>query len=203
MISLHLWVILLVQGLAPFFLYALLIYGYCTQQFIYMKDELKFDLGDSKRLDISLDCMKTHHSKYVGNCGHIMFHVVFTFQSPFNFWDIFVHNKNSVLILVICGILKIQVDHILIFSRGDFGRLGHGNSSDLFIPQPIIALQGLRIKQIACGDSHCLAVTMEGEVQRFVVLDQIFICRCSNFPYPFTNYYSCIDRVVLFHRVYM
>ncbi|OMP01203.1 Regulator of chromosome condensation, RCC1 [Corchorus olitorius] len=49
---------------------------------------------------------------------------------------------------------------------GDFGRLGHGNSSDLFTPQPIKALHGLRIKQIACGDSHCLAVTMEGEVQR-------------------------------------
>ncbi|KAB1210505.1 Ultraviolet-B receptor UVR8 [Morella rubra] len=49
--------------------------------------------------------------------------------------------------------------------RGDFGRLGHGNSSDLFTPQPIKALHGLRIKQIACGDSHCLAVTMEGEVQ--------------------------------------
>lgn len=48
---------------------------------------------------------------------------------------------------------------------GDFGRLGHGNSSDLFTPQPIKALNGLRIKQIACGDSHCLAVTMEGEVQ--------------------------------------
>ncbi|XP_077224913.1 ultraviolet-B receptor UVR8-like [Tasmannia lanceolata] len=48
---------------------------------------------------------------------------------------------------------------------GDFGRLGHGNSSDLFTPQPIKAFQGLKIKQIACGDSHCLAVTMEGEVQ--------------------------------------
>ncbi|WMV29485.1 hypothetical protein MTR67_022870 [Solanum verrucosum] len=48
---------------------------------------------------------------------------------------------------------------------GDFGRLGHGNSSDLFTPQPIKALHGIRIKQIACGDSHCLAVTMEGEVQ--------------------------------------
>lgn len=52
------------------------------------------------------------------------------------------------------------------FLRGDFGRLGHGNSSDLFTPQPIKALQGKRIKQIACGDSHCLAVTMDGEVQR-------------------------------------
>lgn len=50
--------------------------------------------------------------------------------------------------------------------RGDFGRLGHGNSSDLFTPQPIKALHGARIKQIACGDSHCLAVTMDGEVQR-------------------------------------
>ncbi|XP_042494546.1 ultraviolet-B receptor UVR8-like isoform X7 [Macadamia integrifolia] len=48
---------------------------------------------------------------------------------------------------------------------GDFGRLGHGNSSDLFTPQPIKALQGVMIKQIACGDSHCLAVTIEGEVQ--------------------------------------
>lgn len=66
---------------------------------------------------------------------------------------------------------KILLRLFSVFSRGDFGRLGHGNSSDLFIPQPIRALQGIRIKQIACGDSHCLAVTMEGEVQRFVVLD--------------------------------
>ncbi|XP_031486010.1 ultraviolet-B receptor UVR8 isoform X2 [Nymphaea colorata] len=48
---------------------------------------------------------------------------------------------------------------------GDFGRLGHGNSSDVFTPQPIKALQGLKIKQIACGDSHCLAVTIHGDVQ--------------------------------------
>ncbi|KAJ3675221.1 hypothetical protein LUZ60_004263 [Juncus effusus] len=47
---------------------------------------------------------------------------------------------------------------------GDFGRLGHGNSSDVFTPQPVKALQGLRIRQIACGDSHCLAVTVDGQV---------------------------------------
>ncbi|GAB2287222.1 Ultraviolet-B receptor uvr8 [Dionaea muscipula] len=47
---------------------------------------------------------------------------------------------------------------------GDFGRLGHGNSSDLFTPQPIRALDGVRIRQIACGDCHCLAVTLQGEV---------------------------------------
>eukprot|EP00252_Welwitschia_mirabilis_P003499 TRINITY_DN13557_c0_g1_i1.p1 TRINITY_DN13557_c0_g1~~TRINITY_DN13557_c0_g1_i1.p1 ORF type:complete len:436 (+),score=82.89 TRINITY_DN13557_c0_g1_i1:975-2282(+) len=71
---------------------------------------------------------------------------------------------------VICG-----ADHTTAYSDktlavyswgwGDFGRLGHGNSSDLFIPQAIKALQGLRIKQISCGDSHCLAVTDDGVVQ--------------------------------------
>ncbi|KAF3543687.1 hypothetical protein DY000_02005917 [Brassica cretica] len=71
---------------------------------------------------------------------------------------------------VTCG-----ADHTVAYSEsrkevyswgwGDFGRLGHGNSSDLFTPLPIKALHGIRIKQIACGDSHCLAVTMDGEVQ--------------------------------------
>ncbi|CAN6854693.1 unnamed protein product [Brassica oleracea] len=74
------------------------------------------------------------------------------------------------IVSVTCG-----ADHTVAYSQsrmevyswgwGDFGRLGHGNSSDLFTPLPIKALQGVRIKQIACGDSHCLAVTMEGEVQ--------------------------------------
>uniref|UniRef100_J3LY24 RCC1-like domain-containing protein n=1 Tax=Oryza brachyantha TaxID=4533 RepID=J3LY24_ORYBR len=68
---------------------------------------------------------------------------------------------------VICG-----ADHTTAYSEveqqvyswgwGDFGRLGHGNSSDVFTPQPVKALQGIKIKQIACGDSHCLAVTMAG-----------------------------------------
>ncbi|XP_057539967.1 ultraviolet-B receptor UVR8-like isoform X2 [Amaranthus tricolor] len=75
------------------------------------------------------------------------------------------HEVNSIT----CG-----ADHTLAYSEprlqvyswgwGDFGRLGHGNSSDLFIPHPIKALGGNKIKQIACGDSHCLAITMDGEV---------------------------------------
>ncbi|KAM3367549.1 hypothetical protein ACQJBY_016246 [Aegilops geniculata] len=70
---------------------------------------------------------------------------------------------------VICG-----ADHTTAYSEdehqvyswgwGDFGRLGHGNSTDVFTPQPVKALQGIKIKQLACGDSHCLAVTMAGEV---------------------------------------
>nr|QEM23329.1 UV resistance locus 8 [Colobanthus quitensis] len=75
------------------------------------------------------------------------------------------HEVNSIT----CG-----ADHTLAYSEprlqvyswgwGDFGRLGHGNSSDVFIPQPIKTLGTVKIKQIACGDSHCLAVTMDGEV---------------------------------------
>ncbi|KAK3144729.1 hypothetical protein QOZ80_4AG0317040 [Eleusine coracana subsp. coracana] len=71
--------------------------------------------------------------------------------------------------LVICGAdhtTAYSEDELQVYSWGwgDFGRLGHGNSSDVFTPQPVKALQGLKIKQIACGDSHCLAVTMDGEV---------------------------------------
>uniref|UniRef100_A0A1D1Z6V7 Putative E3 ubiquitin-protein ligase HERC4 n=1 Tax=Anthurium amnicola TaxID=1678845 RepID=A0A1D1Z6V7_9ARAE len=74
------------------------------------------------------------------------------------------------IVSVTCG-----ADHTTAYSEsglqlyswgwGDFGRLGHGNSSDVFTPQPVKALQGIKIKQIACGDSHCLAVTMDGGVQ--------------------------------------
>lgn len=67
-----------------------------------------------------------------------------------------------------CCILGLASDYYTGNCRGDFGRLGHGNSSDLFSPQPVKALQGLRIKQIACGDSHCLALTVEGDILRLV-----------------------------------
>lgn len=70
---------------------------------------------------------------------------------------------------ITCGAdhtLAYSEPHLQVYSWGwgDFGRLGHGNSSDLFIPQPIKALDGVKIKQIACGDSHCLAVSMDGNV---------------------------------------
>ncbi|GKV00633.1 hypothetical protein SLEP1_g13298 [Rubroshorea leprosula] len=74
------------------------------------------------------------------------------------------------IVSVTCGAdhtTAYSLSHAEVYSWGwgDFGRLGHGNSSDVFTPQPVKALHGLRIKQIACGDSHCLAVTMEGGVQ--------------------------------------
>lgn len=97
------------------------------------------------------------------------------FMSMFLFSDPVVldgKKKLRYLKLPCCYLLTMQI-----YYRGDFGRLGHGNSSDLFTPQPIKALQGLKIKQIACGDSHCLAVTMDGEVKRSVTwaLDWFYI----------------------------
>ena len=51
--------------------------------------------------------------------------------------------------------------------RGDFGRLGHGDCNDVFIPQAINALSGKRIAKMACGDTHTLAVTDLGELYSF------------------------------------
>lgn len=51
--------------------------------------------------------------------------------------------------------------------RGDFGRLGHGDCNDVFIPQPIKALAGRNVVKVACGDTHTLAVTDTGELFSF------------------------------------
>ena len=42
--------------------------------------------------------------------------------------------------------------------RGDFGRLGHGDCSDVFLPRQISAFTGIRIVRIAGGDTHSLVV---------------------------------------------
>lgn len=47
---------------------------------------------------------------------------------------------------------------------GDFGRLGLGHSTDVFLPQPVRSLSNRGIRQIACGDCHCIAITAEGEL---------------------------------------
>jgi hypothetical protein len=51
--------------------------------------------------------------------------------------------------------------------RGDFGRLGHGECVDVFIPRAIDALRGRAIVRVACGDTHTLAVTEGGELYSF------------------------------------
>ncbi|KAG2485744.1 hypothetical protein HYH03_015553 [Edaphochlamys debaryana] len=51
--------------------------------------------------------------------------------------------------------------HIYSWGWGDFGRLGHGDCGDVFVPRPIAFFDGRRVAAVACGDTHTL-VTLEG-----------------------------------------
>lgn len=51
--------------------------------------------------------------------------------------------------------------------RGDFGRLGHGDIVDVFIPKPISGLSGVGIITISCGDTHTLALSATGQLYSF------------------------------------
>lgn len=52
-------------------------------------------------------------------------------------------------------------------NRGDFGRLGHGEASDVFIPRIVNALQGKVVLNVACGDTHTLVTTDDGVLYAF------------------------------------
>jgi len=73
---------------------------------------------------------------------------------------------------VVCGAeYTIAVSHkrqkIWSWGWGDFGRLGHGNPTDLFIPKQVSSLCDVKIKMVACGDSHTMVVTGDGSVFSF------------------------------------
>lgn len=73
---------------------------------------------------------------------------------------------------IICGAeYTIAVSHpkqkIWSWGWGDFGRLGHGDPTDLFIPKQVASLCNIKIKMVACGDSHTMVVTGDGEVFSF------------------------------------
>jgi hypothetical protein len=50
---------------------------------------------------------------------------------------------------------------------GDFGRLGTGDVKDVFIPYPLPALAGRHVAAVACGDTHTLVTTADGELYAF------------------------------------
>lgn len=47
---------------------------------------------------------------------------------------------------------------------GDFGRLAQGDKNDIFLPRPVQAFEGVPVRSIVCGDTHCLAVLEAGGV---------------------------------------
>lgn len=63
----------------------------------------------------------------------------------------------------------IPISNVLRYpaNRGDFGRLGHGDTNDVFLPMPISTFSGVQIKEVACGDTHTLVVTAQGDLYSF------------------------------------
>ncbi|KAK5650580.1 hypothetical protein RI129_001609 [Pyrocoelia pectoralis] len=59
----------------------------------------------------------------------------------------------------------ISADGVLYtWGRGNYGRLGHGKTTDCFVPSVVTGLNGQHVTQVACGsgDSHTLCITSEG-----------------------------------------
>ncbi|KAK9866796.1 hypothetical protein WJX84_006693 [Apatococcus fuscideae] len=60
-----------------------------------------------------------------------------------------------------------QRKEVFSWGWGDFGRLGHGDARDVFIPRAIPGLSGKSVRDVACGDTHTLVSTFDGELWGF------------------------------------
>lgn len=79
---------------------------------------------------------------------------------------------NKGITSVHCGAeysVAVSKTHNQIYSWGwgDFGRLGHGECKDVFIPTPITSLSGKVVASVSCGDTHTLVATEAGELFSF------------------------------------
>lgn len=63
--------------------------------------------------------------------------------------------------------MRVPVPQTNAVRRGDFGRLGHGDALDVFIPRPVSALAGQRVAAVACGDTHTLVLLDQGKLLAF------------------------------------
>jgi len=73
---------------------------------------------------------------------------------------------------VVCGaeftvVFSKGKDQIWSWGWGDFGRLGHGDPEDIFIPKQIRCFIGIPIKIVACGDAHTMVVSQSGDLYSF------------------------------------
>ena len=65
--------------------------------------------------------------------------------------------------------IAISQEDLKVYSWGwgDFGRLGHSDCNDIFVPSPILSLSGKKVTSVSCGDTHTLVATAEGELLSF------------------------------------
>lgn len=59
---------------------------------------------------------------------------------------------------------------VWMFGEGKFGRLGNGTEENQLVPQMVEILNGIRIKQVACGGFHSCAIADSGEAVRSIVV---------------------------------
>ena len=73
------------------------------------------------------------------------------------------------------------------FGAGDHGKLGHGDTSRIYRPKVVEALQGMVLQKIQAGSQVSLALTTCGHVRRLSIF---FTLR------PVTKYLAAESRIV-------
>ncbi|KAI7844220.1 hypothetical protein COHA_002354 [Chlorella ohadii] len=74
--------------------------------------------------------------------------------------------------LVACGaeyscVVSTREKQLWSWGWGDFGRLGTGDCKDVFVPCPLPSLAGRTVASVACGDTHTLVATDDGQLFTF------------------------------------
>eukprot|EP00742_Colponemidia_sp_Colp-10_P007630 GILJ01008224.1.p1 GENE.GILJ01008224.1~~GILJ01008224.1.p1 ORF type:complete len:2318 (+),score=345.48 GILJ01008224.1:234-6956(+) len=63
-----------------------------------------------------------------------------------------------------CSAFISEAGELLMCGKGDYGKLGFGNTDNVVFPQVIKAFQGQRVRQVSCNSTHTLAAMENGLV---------------------------------------